>query len=108
MGRRRRRRPMRKTRSQQPEARSRKPDSTVGTVLLQQYCCNSIVATLLLQQYCCHIIAATVMLPHYCCNSTVAILQLQLYCCNNLIATGLTKGWQRLGKSLARLARGLP
>ena len=29
-------------------------NSTVATVLLQQYCCNTTVATLLLQPYCCN------------------------------------------------------
>ena len=37
--------------------------STVATVLLLQYCCNSTVATILLQQCCCNI--ATVLLQQY-------------------------------------------
>ena len=44
--------------------------STVATVLLQQYCCNSTVARVLLQQYCCNSTVATVLLQEYCCNST--------------------------------------
>ena len=65
-----------RTRSQKPEAGSRrpeagldqKPDQTgsrtgLETVLLQQYCCNSTVATVLLQQYCCNSIVATILFP---------------------------------------------